>query len=544
MGKHRNRNNLNKQIIKSELVDKTGKDKLDLNDDSLVEAEEADTNVETEEADTNVETKPKTTKPKTAKDLVERHIDKSVQAKQIELDRRLTEAEIIELENKFARKVKQIDNTISSFKNDADRKQFYDQALESFGIPEDEQKKLYALDPNKWTASDIIQSLGIYVIRQEVKNTSANYDKQIPDWVRVEQVENGAVEYMYHDYFDADENPAYKDVELSDYNQGVNATTYEVYRATKNIHKGYDILDVRLNDIARNSSIFLAIMGDLQFNIARPIAKVIFRYKLQLIANPFTDLEMGGIDVSDVPADITINATDYLDFITQLNILSGAGGELYYTSRNRDEREEWKPDGFENGQEITLDLDSTEIMIPVEIYRDVVGNKDILGAYQLDKLELPTWRPFSYDKTFKEYGLVTGINNSKENFDMFIKSGNALNLIVHYNLTKDIDTPVGKRVVNTYTRLGSAIDKRFRVYKVNVRIGGNQSEQLSTVITESALGEIADNDAATIKAAVIAKNSNATDGYTITDITDTTANAKGDGRKYTGTVKLEFTITA
>jgi hypothetical protein len=124
-------------------------------------------------------------------------------------------------------------------------------------------------------------------------------------------------------------------------------------------------------------------------------------------------------------------------------------------------------------------------MIPVEIYRDVVGNKDILGAYQLDKLELPTWRPFSYDKTFKEYGLVTGINNSKENFDMFIKSGNALNLIVHYNLTKDIDTPVGKRVVNTYTRLGSAIDKRGPCYtKLMLELENNHQHQVNNQLSK------------------------------------------------------------
>jgi hypothetical protein len=67
---------------------------------------------------------------------------------------------------------------------------------------------------------------------------------------------------------------------------------------------------------------------------------------------------------------------------------------------------------------------------------------------------------------------------------------------------------------------------------------------LSTVITTTELGELADKEAATIQAAVVAKNANATDGYTITDITDTTANATGDGTKYTGTVALTFTIKA
>lgn len=67
---------------------------------------------------------------------------------------------------------------------------------------------------------------------------------------------------------------------------------------------------------------------------------------------------------------------------------------------------------------------------------------------------------------------------------------------------------------------------------------------LSTVITTTELGELADKEAATIQAAVVAKNANATDGYTITDITDTTANATGDGTKYTGTVALTFTVKA
>jgi hypothetical protein len=281
MGTHRNKNNLNTQIIKSELVDKTGKDKLDLNDDSLVEAEEADTNVEAEEADTNVEetkpkttkpktTKPKTTKPKTTRPKTAEEVSRKTyrqigyRRSRSNLDRRLTEAEIIELEqqicseklNKSIIQLLQVSKVMMTEKNSMTRH------LEGFGIPEDQQKETVCF--GSWTnepASDIIQALGIYVIRQEVKNTSANYDKQIPDWVNVEQVENGAIEYMYHDYFDADENPAYKDVELSDYNQGVNATTYEVYRATKNIHKGYDILDVRLNDIARNSSNFPSYYG-------------------------------------------------------------------------------------------------------------------------------------------------------------------------------------------------------------------------------------------------------------------------------------------
>jgi hypothetical protein len=141
----------NIQIIQSELVDKTGNEKLDLSNDELLENEGAEKVEETEPPKTTKPktTKPKTTKPKTVDEVVAKHIDKSVNAKQIELDRPLTEAEIIDLEQKFIRKVKQIDSTITGFKSDEDRKKFYDLTLEGFGIPEDQKKKLYALDVNK-----------------------------------------------------------------------------------------------------------------------------------------------------------------------------------------------------------------------------------------------------------------------------------------------------------------------------------------------------------------------------------------------------------
>lgn len=76
--------------------------------------------------------------------------------------------------------------------------------------------------------------------------------------------------------------------------------------------------------------------------------------------------------------------------------------------------------------------------------------------------------------------------------------------------------------------------------------GNSTPVALDTVITTKALGEISDNEPATILAGVVAKNTSVAVGDIAVDgtPTDTGATIKSSGSKYTGTVAVSFTIKA
>jgi len=142
--------------------------------------------------------------------------------------------------------------------------------------------------------SAIFQSLGLLPISQLLKMQDNSYP--LGDLIPLETVKNGTELYFYTDFTDADDLKAYVVPAGADYvnklyNVETGLTTEEQYRTTVDLHKGLLIPMIALNDFTSVPSIFIALYENVAFQVAHPMAKVLYKMRLQIIADPFNYLK-------------------------------------------------------------------------------------------------------------------------------------------------------------------------------------------------------------------------------------------------------------
>lgn len=346
---------------------------------------------------------------------------------------------------------------------------FLEETAQQLGLRADQLK----IGPND-NMSDIFKDLSVFVIDQQVKSKGVTYYGN--DLVSLRQVPNGVAYKNYNDYTDADELRGDSDVAISDFNMGRNIATGEIFYATKHIHKGYDIMDNMLNDVTKTTALFIELLKDIQKNVALPIAKRIYQYKLQAIASPFGELNKDGIDITSIAPDLEFKAPTLKGVIEKLGVWFKG---LKYASRTHTPNAKWKPDKFTN--DIEINVSNPKIIAPIEFEEDIKFNVNA-GTFQLKEIDAltSTINYFDFKKTFEEYGKVKGLANDREKeiFDLFVMSDdNPVGIIQHYAGSKLTDTPKLKKVLNNYVRLGKEINKLGRIWKVRLSVETTPSEE-------------------------------------------------------------------
>lgn len=391
--------------------------------------------------------------------LLEKQVASLVDSKVAEIQKdgsKMTQKEVDELQTRtkaILEKATAINNDLLSHKTEDERLAWLDALDEELGLKGelqhmfpnllgiDKEGDARAIIPatDDLPKSKIITSLPIRVLEQLLLRTTVNYP--LMNLVPIEQVKLGIKQVIYGDYRDGDTTSGYSDVTIGDYNQGLEPLGTETYTTDINFHKGYDILDSILNDVALTTGLFIAIVADYANNIGKPMAKRLYQEVVTQFDSDATGLydEVISFPLVDGKINVIENAKLLDRKLTTLNTPSRS--HLKHV-----------PTGLTKALEFQTTANDLHLVMNKEYaanYKyDVVKGTFQLGAINL---QFKSIKELDFEK-LTEYSNVQAASQKLKGYDLFIMSEGKLNIITHFTGTKEVNTPKLKSVVNTYMK--------------------------------------------------------------------------------------------
>ncbi len=285
--------------------------------------------------------------------------------------------------------------------------------------------------------SEIITSLPVRVVDQMVRKALVKY--KLMSLVNLTTVTNGIKQELYSDYRDADNTSGYSDVEVADYNMGIEQKFTETYPARIDIHKGYDILDTMLNDVTVTFGLFAAYINDFDIAISRPIAKRMYQRFVGFLGETTNFDEV--ITFSD-QTDAKIKAKEIHNYLIGIQTASRDNLKVM-------------PNGATRPLEYEQKLEETTLIFnakyAVDYRYDVTANtfnigEITLGVKKIMVLDFNKIATYIDDATLKA---------EFKKHQVLVYTDGVYQEIQHYDGTKIVDTPKLKKVLHKYLRVGN-----------------------------------------------------------------------------------------
>lgn len=350
--------------------------------------------------------------------------------------------------------------------NEAEKEAFFTAKFKGLGINYEKfseaMTKLEA-SPTGLEPSQFIKELGWLPLAQELSRVDLTYP--LANLIPIEIVPMGKKLVFYSDYLDADDLAAYKlpaDYVKSLYDAGGTLNYEEAWKVYKDIHKGLKIPSIALNDFTSYTSIYLALLGDYSFHIARPIAKELYKMRLQMIQNPGKAAD--NFDWTTIVPDKTINAISGDDIILQLKDYFD---ELSVPSRTN-QPDAWKPDGALVPLEINLNMQDYVLIAP-HYWKNNLAVMVKAGTFHEKYLDLmPEIMPMPYTETFGEYGKAKNVSTNYTKLKMFLVPKAKHKIIQMYQGVRAQPLLTFHDVMHAYTRVGESYDRNYPILCIEV----------------------------------------------------------------------------
>lgn len=282
--------------------------------------------------------------------------------------------------------------------------------------------------------SSIITALPMRVIEQMVNKIVLDYP--LVKYANIQQVANGIKQEIYKDFRDADSLSGFADVTIADYNQGIEPLFTETYRADVEIHKGFDILSSVLNDVTLSAGLWVALVQDQLFAIARPFAKRIYEMVVTYL-------------------DTSANFDEQVQFTSDKILDKAKQMFIWLTKKKTPSRTNLvvKPSGSSKALEYALKSGNAHLVLnsafASDYSFDLRANTFNLGEITLDVKSIDV---LDFEEVAK-YSKVASGGTLKDQEVLVIEDG-VIQIITHYSASKEVNTPKLKSVFHRYDRLG------------------------------------------------------------------------------------------
>lgn len=378
------------------------------------------------------------------------------------------------------RKIKDNANKIDkqfSGLNDDEKGEAYRQLFEKEGIGYDpktrtitmEKGMTFALDGKlKLEPSQFFQNMGWLPVAQRLNKLVKGFPFQ--DFFAQEMVEHGTQLMFYSDYAEADTLPAYEVPEGAEYvnklyNPDIAKQFEEQYHTYLDYHKGLKIPSMALNDYTSRADIFLALVNDVAYQIARPIARDLAILKMQMIQNPKNIST--GVDWDTLTADFTITYDSGESLVSQIANLVN---DLQTTSRSFQPKA-WWPEGATQGLEIGLEADKYQLIMDnkLETFLNMYVKA---GLFNQDNLKFGVEKKVvSYKNSFENY-IKAKTHQDKSltdgTFYLILASPESAKVITMYEGSRSQELLVFFDVSHSYIRVGDAYNKNYPIFLIKV----------------------------------------------------------------------------
>lgn len=308
------------------------------------------------------------------------------------------------------------------------------------------------------TTSEIIANIPTAIVEQRVNDISIDYP--LMGLVTSKMVRNGILQMFYKDTKTTGTKSGFKDVTMKDFNQGRYPQFTEILRVTEEISAGYDILDSILNDVTIQASLFVSLINDYVYAIARPLAEKNYERLLSyldttdnyMLIKEFTKATPDQLK-SNPKIQTEINAQELAEFV----ILARTPNRINLTQ---------KPNGSPKILQHIFDPEKAVIVMNAKYATNYTYNL-LANTFNMGKILLPFAKIIVLDFDVLNASLPKSNQFLKESELLIFENGGIMDL-VHYNGAKTINTPKLKSVTNVYTRRGMHFDKtklsvRFKV---------------------------------------------------------------------------------
>lgn len=285
-------------------------------------------------------------------------------------------------------------------------------------------------------ASQILTNLPVRVIDQMIVKVLVNYP--LMGLVQKEMVTNGLKQIFYKDYRDTDDKSGFANVEIGDYNMGTEPVFQETKQVDTEIHKGYDLLSTLLNDVTVTVGLFVGLIKDFVYAIAKPFAK-----KMYARFVTFLDTTTSYDEI------ITFTAADAK---TKAKEVSNKLVELQTPSRNNLKK---KPDGSALALEYHLQSTNANLILNKKYATDYKYDL-VAGTFQFGeiKLNVKSITVVDFDR-LAEYTENSPATDILKGLEVILVEDGVYQEMVHYSATKQVNTPKLKEVFHRYDRLGN-----------------------------------------------------------------------------------------
>lgn len=289
------------------------------------------------------------------------------------------------------------------------------------------------------TVSEIISGIDTALVEQVILNISMEYP--LMNTVKEEKVRNGIKQMFYQDMKQTGNKSGFSPVEIKDYNQGRAPIFSETIKATTEISAGYDILSEMLNDITIKQSLFVALVNDYIYAIARPLAQKNYARLLSMLDNKdnFQQvLEFTKTTDEVKNPQVKINAKELAEFV----ISAKTPNRKMLTK---------KPKGATTNLQYKFDPKNAVVIMN----RDYATNYTFdlkAGTFNMGEVSMPFGDIIVLDFDILNDSIDGTSTNFLKDSEVLIIEKDAFWDIVHFTGSKTIDTPKLKMVRNEYTR--------------------------------------------------------------------------------------------
>lgn len=345
--------------------------------------------------------------------------------------------------------------------------------IEKYGLSEKQfkgavnniQAQINAEPTGNLEPSTIFAGLGILPIEQIVKVVDKSYP--FADLFPIITAKNGKKLVFYSDFNEADDLAGYivpDDYVAKLYQPDEGIQTYEEWGTNINIHKGLLMPSIALNDFTSKTSIFMALFDNYAFQVAHPIAKVLYKIRLGLIQNPFN--YSTPTDWNTLPIDKSFENTNAYQLLTDLKTYFKSLATVSRT--NTPDR--YKITGFSKHIENSVSPDNCVLIVPNE-FTAYIDTQMRSGAFNQEYLNLiPEFVSVDYNKTFVEYSAATNVKSDLTDFVAFLVPRGSANILQHFKGTRAAPLLTLHSVIHTYHRIGRSIDKTKPVYNISIKL--------------------------------------------------------------------------
>lgn len=372
---------------------------------------------------------------------------------------------------------KAIDEILSSM-SEEEQADFLKQAFAKYGISEEGMEALHtefstfaqqarAIGGDlQLPVSQFFKNVGWLPIEQALKRIDATYP--LSELFPMKLVKNGTKLVFYTDFSDSDNLPAYKlpaDYVGTLYNADNSIVAEEQYNVFLDVHKGLKMPSISLNDFTSDSAIFLALMSNVAYQVARPIAKKMYQLRLQMLQDASNVKE--GLDWNELTIDKKITFQSGLeDVLVQLKDYIDKLGQVSRT--NIPDR--WKVIGLDKNLEVSLDMNDYVLIMPNTL-KNAIDVTLKAGRFHEKYLNVfPEILALDYKASFGDYIAATNIKDQLSDTVAFLVPKGKQEIIYQYDGSRSQPLLTFHDVLHRYVRVGYAWDKTQPIIAIQIKL--------------------------------------------------------------------------